>query len=176
MARIAFESCAAFPACPKGSGVRGQGSGNDIREIRNSELGMRNGATTPHSALRIPHLTLPFFLCLALASTLALLSTSCSKVEDAFSGLIGRVAIGPVEGAVVKVYDGSRFAAPDNEAGFIIQAVTDERGDFKAAIPDGYIGRTLIVVAEFPEDDPDTAQDERAFYLDFSDPAANRDD
>jgi|GEM_PF-7040997 len=97
----------------------------------------------------------------------------CVKTEEAFSGLLGRVALGPVEGAVIEVYDGSRFNGIDQGEALIASGVSDERGAFQIDIPDRFVGRTLVVVAHFPADDPLTPEDERARYIDFSNPGTN---
>ncbi len=108
---------------------------------------------------------LPFLILIFLGS---LISLSCKDIEEEFSGLVGRVALGPVENARIRVYDGSQFLGLESSLGFIAQTSSDQRGNFRIVIPDAFIGRSLIVVADFPEDDLSTPdQDESASYLRF---------
>ena len=96
------------------------------------------------------------------------LPLGCKDIVQEFSGIHGRVAWGPVEGAVVLAFDSSLYVSPAATNGLLGTARTDSRGSFSVAIPDHSIGRTIILVATFPADDPLTAVDERAKHTDFS--------
>jgi hypothetical protein len=108
------------------------------------------------------------FMLLIAAVSFTLLS--CAKNEAAFSGLVGQIAPGPMKGAVVSVFDGSHFIAASNPAGLIGTTTLDSTGKFTLAVPDKYIGRTLVVAVTFPADDPQTAADERATYIGYQGP------
>lgn len=100
-------------------------------------------------------------------------TTGCKETGEEFSGLVGRVGVSPIANVTISVYDGVAFLGLDSDSGLIDTDVSNERGAFTIAIPDSYIGHTLIVVAEFPEDDGLTVEDDRAFYVDYSDVGEN---
>jgi len=93
--------------------------------------------------------------------------SGCKKVEESFSGLRGYVAYGPLEGATVKVFDGSQFTSQANTNGLLATGTVDSAGQFDIDLPDANIGRTLLVFLEFPADNPLSAADERAVYRSF---------
>lgn len=107
---------------------------------------------------------LPALLALML---IPLCAGGCKKSADAFSGIRGFVAPGPLEGATVRVFDGSQFLGLDSEAGQIGTGTVNFRGQFDIELPDASIGRSLLVVVDFPADDPQTIEDERVIYRAF---------